>query len=83
MKVAIKVKNPNIVSECYAIIKSFDINLLRNSFSKEIYHYSLGKYYSYQNDKKNAIINFSKAIELSNGKRDSFYQCLISDKNNC
>ena len=65
------------------LIKTFEFRTLKSSFEKEVYHYTLGKYFLFHKDDKQAKVEFSKAKKLSGKKRDTFYDCLIANRANC
>ena len=65
------------------LIQSFKLSNLKTAFEKEIYHYTLGKYFIFLGNVDKAKIEFDKANQISGMKRTEFYKCLIAKKDNC
>lgn len=83
IKVSLKMKNGKSVNEYYKFLNDNKSRLIHNNFSKEIYHYLLGKYYIFKKEPIRSKSNFEIAKNLSKGKRDTFYDCLIKGESAC
>tara|TARA_B100000925_G_C22009476_1_gene475462 strand:- start:1087 stop:1572 length:486 start_codon:yes stop_codon:yes gene_type:complete len=83
MKVSLKMKNAKSVNEYYKFLNDNKSRLIHNNFSKEIYHYLLGKFYIFKKEPARSKSNFEIAKKLGEGKRDTFYDCLIQGEVEC